>query len=201
MNEILKPNPALFSSSNGDRIVPKTIINLPENPNKPQPEPIPEPEPLPDPEPIIGKVKTQKGTTNIQRNGEIITVKQQVDLLVDDIIITRDASVADVQLIDETRFSMGSDSELNINTFSYLGIELPASEPEGSLIAFIQTGVIRTITGLLGKLNSNQYVITSTLTATIGIRGTDITVRTCTEELSCGSDLRHVTQIARAVAD
>lgn len=202
LNEIIQLNPTVFSSQTTNRIFPGTVINLPENPNKPKPEPIPEPEPQPEmvvepepqavsepepaPEPIIGNISTQKGDADILREGQLIRVVQQQTLLVDDTIITNKDSVAKVELNDQTTFDLGPNSSLKINRFTYSADQANSTEPRGSLLATISAGAIRTITGLLGELKSNDYAISSTLSSTIGIRGTDFTVRACIDKEQCG---------------
>lgn len=200
LNEIVQLNPTVFSSQTANRIFPGTVINLPENPNKPKPKPIPEPvpepvaepepqpvpEPEPAPEPTIGSISTQKGDTDILRGDQLIRVVQQQALIVDDTVITNEGTVAKVQLNDQTTFDLGPNSSLKINRFSYTVDQANDAEPRGSLLATIGAGAIRTITGLLGKLKSNDYEIASTLSTTIGIRGTDFTVRACADKEKCG---------------
>ncbi len=57
-------------------------------------------------------------------------------------------------------------------------------------MASFRNGVIRTIPGLIGQFNENQYQIdstlTATITATIEIRSTDFTVRSCNQVEVCG---------------
>lgn len=204
VNEIILLNPTVFSSQTANRIFPGTVINLPENTNKPKPEPIPEPvpvpvpepepesepepepEPKPVPEPTIGSISTQKGDADILREGQLMRVIQQQTLLVDDTVITNENTVAKVQLNDQTTFDLGPNSSLKINRFTYSADQANDAEPRGSLLATIGAGAIRTITGLLGKLKSNDYEISSTLSTTIGIRGTDFTVRACIDKERCG---------------
>ena len=39
---------------------------------------------------------------------------------------------------------------------------------------------------MLSKLGTNNYQVKSSLTVTVGIRGTDFTVRSCTDQALCG---------------
>jgi hypothetical protein len=200
VDQVLQLNPAAFSGDNVDSIIPGSLLDLPENPNKPKPEPklvpvpvpvpvveaVPEPVPEPEPQTVIGEINTQKGTVDIQRNGELIAVAQQASVFAEDILITNEASVAEVKLIDDTRFKLGPNSALKINKFLYLTSETNTVQPRGWMVAHILRGTVRTITGLLGKLNTNDYTVSSVLTAFIGIRGTDFTVRVCVIEADCG---------------
>ena len=194
VEQVLQLNPDTFLNGNAGRMIPGATIALPENPNKPKPQPVPEPEPVAEPEPepepehrpIIGEINTEKGSANIKRDGELIAVDQQASIFAEDIVITNTASVAEVKLIDDTRFRLGPNSALDINKFLYLTSEANTVQPRGWMVARVLKGAVRTITGLLGKLKTNEYTISSVLTATIGIRGTDFTVRACVIEADCG---------------
>ena len=199
VEQVLQLNPAAFSGGDVDNIIPGSLLDLPENPNKPEPEPelvpvplpepvviVPEPEPEPEPQIVIGEINTQQGTAEIQRNDELITVTQQASVFAEDTIITHEASVAEVKLIDDTRFKLGPNSALKINKFLYLTSETNTVQPRGWVVAHILRGSVRTITGLLSKLKTNEYTVSSVLTASMGIRGTDFTVRVCVIEADCG---------------
>jgi len=198
VNQTVLINPTAFKNNDPDFLIPGTQIELPENPNKievvaepepvPEPETVPEPEPTPEPEPeplYIGTINVTNGQANILRGEQSIEVTQQDRLLAGDIIVTRQVSIAEITLTDETRFSLGPNSRFSIDEYRYPQAEV-SQAPKGSLIATIQQGVLRTISGLLSKLKSNDYQIKSSLTVTIGIRGTDFTVRSCSDQALCG---------------
>lgn len=201
---VVDMNDELFIDGNADIIYPSYILLLPENPNRvvpepepepepapepepePVPEPVPEPEPMPEPIPSIGMVTVFQGNTSIRRQGATIEVEGQADLQAKDVILTRATTLAEVELADQTMFKIGPDSELDLSTFIYAAPSIDSQESEGSLVAVIRAGVVRVISGLIAKEKSNQYQISSTLSATIGIRGTDFTVRSCSNISSCG---------------
>jgi len=197
--EILQANPDVFPDGNANFVVPGSVIVLPKNPNEPEPEPEPEPvaqpviepapEPVPEPAPIIptiGSIEASSGRTDIERDGTIQEVVQADDLYARDVIFTRDNSAAEIILLDDTRISMGSNSEFSISEFSFTAPVNQGDSALGSLIASIRNGVIRTITGLSGKAQQNPFRINSSLNATIGIRGTNFTVRSCNDTAQCG---------------
>ena len=199
IEQIVTTNTDVLSNSNADLLYPGSILVLPENPNavepepapEPEPEPIPEPEPEPvaEPEPVIpsiGRVVISTGSAEIKRDYETFTVTQQDDLYALDTLITREASMAEITLSDNTRISVGPNSEFVISEYSYIEPVTSDSDALGSLVASIRNGVIRTVTGLIGKLQSNRFEINSELSATIGIRGTDFTVRSCNQLDTCG---------------
>jgi hypothetical protein len=209
IEETLRLNPDVFKGDDVHSITPGTQITLPKNPNKvvaveviepePEPDPVPEPEPepvseaVPEPEPeskpeltIIGKITVTNGQAEIQRDNQSITVTDEDVLTPNDVIITRQGSIAEIELTDKTLFSIGPNSRLSIDQYRFSESQISQEAPEGSLIVTLQEGVLRTISGLLSRLKTNDYAVKSSLTVTIGIRGTDFTVRSCIDKPACG---------------
>ena len=195
IEETLRLNPDAFKNGDVNHIIPGTTIRLPENPNKvtveevvePEPEPveIPEPEPVvisePAPE-IIGKLSPTSGHVRIQRDEELIAVEQETPLIENDVIMTRENSKAEIRLTDQSRFTLGPKSTFSIDQYAFKETD----SAQNSLITTIHQGFLRAITGLIGKLNTEDYQVKSNLTVTIGVRGTDFTVRSCIEQATCG---------------
>lgn len=195
INETVQLNPQAFKNNNPDLIVPDIEIRLPKNPNEPEPISEPEPEPEPDPEPIpepepkpeaIGSIKMLKGISEVLHETETIAVTRQQDLYVDDAIFTQDNSRAEINLVDDTSFTLGPNSHFIVNEFSFTQSQPENEASKDSLIATIHKGVLRIVTGLIGKNKENQLAIKSAFTSTIGVRGTDFTVRTCIQKEECG---------------
>lgn len=187
-------NPKAFKHKNPNLLVPGTEITLPKNPNEPEPiaepEPetvvVPEPTPLPEPEPPIGRINMAKGVSDILRETDSLIVDQQENIYVDDIILTREKTQAEIILNDDSIITLGPNSQLVVNEFSFSRNRKTGDQTEDSLIATINKGVMRIITGLIGKNRKNQFAIRSAFSASIGIRGTDFTIRTCLEKTGCG---------------
>lgn len=193
-------NPDSFPSGDLNRLFPGSVLIMPDNPNKPlpepepvivatpEPEPVPEPEPAPEPEPepVIGWLLLKQGTASVSRGGEDLFVGDSFELLEKDVVTTGMSSLADIQLTDTTQFQLGPVSELDIEKYNFPDADPANTQPEGALVTTINQGVIRTISGLLSRLGSNEYRVSSALTSTIGVRGTDFTVRTCLEKENCG---------------
>jgi hypothetical protein len=201
IDEIVQTNPGIFANGNSNFVIPGSTITLPDNPNLPEPTSIPEPEPIaepgPEPEPvtktmpipdtpIIGNLQASTGRIEIQRDNETVTVTGGKDLYAGDVIFTREGSLAEITLLDNTRILMGPESEFTISVYSFEESRSQGENAPGSLVASFRNGVIRTISGLIGKFNENQFQIDSTLTATIEIRSTDFTVRSCNQVEVCG---------------
>ncbi|MDH3537812.1 MAG: FecR family protein, partial [Gammaproteobacteria bacterium] len=195
IEQIVALNPDSFRNGNANFILPGSTLTLPENPNTPQPEPEPPPdpepfaEPEPEPEPVIqaiGQVRASAGRAEIVRGDETIEIGQRRELYANDVVFTGDRAAVEITLLDETRISMGPESEFAITEYAYTAPATPNDNALGMLVASIRNGAIRTITGLIGKLKSNRFEVTSSLSATIGIRGTDFTVRSCNQLEACG---------------
>lgn len=197
IDEIVQTNPAVFANGNANFVIPGSTIALPRNPNQPEPEPVVEPEPIaepvPGPEPVlepevptIGQLRASAGRTEIQRADQTIAVNGVAKLYASDVIFTRQDALAEIRLLDDTRILMGPESEFTVSNFRYTEPHSQGGNALGSLVASIRNGVIRTISGLIGKFSENEFQVNSTLTATIGIRGTDFTVRSCNQVATCG---------------
>ena len=176
INATIAMNPQAFVDKNPNRLILGSILILPNNPNKT--------------DPVIGEIIVSKGTVTIEKNGESIEVKDKATLSAGTVIITENLSRADVNLLDESSFKLGANSQLEIETYRFKpeaqdNTEV-SEENSDSLIAKLSKGAVRVISGLIGKLNRDNFQINSALNATIGIRGTDFTLRSCTEKSECG---------------
>jgi len=205
IDEIVKTNPGIFTDGDPNYVIPGSTITLPDNPNLVEPASIPEPEPIEEPgpgpapapgpitrpmpipdTPVIGKLQASTGRIEIQRDNETVTVTGRKDLYARDVIFTHESSLAEITLLDNTRILMGPGSEFSISAYRFEEPRSQGGNVSGSLVGSIRNGVIRTIPGLIGKFNENQFQIDSTLTATMEIRSTDFTVRSCNQLEVCG---------------
>lgn len=94
-----------------------------------------------------------------------------------DLLRTGPASHLHVRFADEAIVSMRENSELRIDEFRFTGKEDGSERMFTSLLK----GGLRTITGLIGKTNHQNYRM-STSTAAIGIRGTDFSATLCQQD-------------------
>jgi hypothetical protein len=99
------------------------------------------------------------------------------DVYHNELIETQEASATEIVFLDDTKLALGPNSSLTIDRFVY--------DPDPALAAFVATateGVLRFVSGNLPKIS---YAI-HTPTATIGVRGTALTVAVLPVELSGG---------------
>ncbi len=188
INQTVELNPQAFKNRNPNFLLPGITLTLPSNPNRVIPEPVPKPQPIAEPSPRkpVGTISITKGRSDILRDTDTLTVDKQENIFVEDIILTRDKTQAEIILNDDSIITLGPNTELVVNEFSFSKSRQPGERPNDSLIATINKGVMRMITGLIGQNKRNQFSIKSAFSATIGIRGTDFTVRTCLQAATCG---------------
>lgn len=201
IEETIRLNPEVFNDGNADKIVPGAQLLLPENPFKkveepvvvapvepePIPEPIVEPEPVSEPEPeFIGRIVVKHGEAVILRDGEAFEVIEKDRLVARDIVSTMQNTVAEIELTDNTLFTLGSKSKFSIDEYSFSEQEVQQNNSIDTMIATFHEGFLRAISGLIARSVNSDYQVNSSLTVTIGVRGTDFTVRSCLVVQQCG---------------
>lgn len=122
----------------------------------------------------VGRVLLAAGDTVAIRANQPVRLAYGAMIQDKDVLRTGAASNLQVRFIDESIVSMKESSELRIDDFRYSGKE------DGSERGFMSLlkGGLRTITGLIGRGNNANYRL-NTVTATIGIRGTDYAATLC----------------------
>ncbi len=111
---------------------------------------------------VIGDVKviTKTGATRaLVKGGEVDE---------GDRIITAAGASAQIKMVDGGFIAVRPNTNLSFDTYHYTGKD---DGKESAIISLLQGG-FRTITGIIGHTNKQNYLI-KTETATIGIRGTD----------------------------
>lgn len=117
-----------------------------------------------------GTVKVSDGPVTILRGGTIMQAPVGTEVRVGDRVKTGAGASAGITFIDDTRLSLGPDSTLLINEFSF-----NTTSHEGGMLASFVKGTFSVVTGLLAK-HSPGSVNFKTPTSTLGIRGTEFVV-------------------------
>jgi hypothetical protein len=117
-----------------------------------------------------GVVKTSQGKVLIMRDGASIPALVGSVVMQGDVLRTADGSSAGVTLKDDTRVSLGPNSQVALDKFAF-----NANTHEGNLFVSVLKGTLSMISGLLVKANPERVGV-RTPTATIGIRGTEFIV-------------------------
>lgn len=117
-----------------------------------------------------GTIKTLQGQVQIERAGTGIEARVGDPVQEKDRLRAFGNSSIGISLRDETLISLGPNSTLVIDTYSY-----NPTTRDGQVETSILRGTLRYVTGLIGRLNPHTIKVT-TPTATVGIRGTDFIV-------------------------
>jgi hypothetical protein len=111
---------------------------------------------------VSGEVKI------VRPDGREVVAVKGAKILEGDTIVTGANGNAQLLMADEALISLRPDSTLRFDTYRYAGKE---DGSEKGILGLLKGG-FRTLTGLIGRANKNNYLV-RTPTATIGIRGTD----------------------------
>jgi len=115
----------------------------------------------------VGKITVLKGDVQIKRSGEQITAKSGTTLEKNDFISTDKEGKVQIVFTDNTIFTIGKNSTLDIADYLY-----DESQPNKNTAKFnVLKGAFSSITGRIGKLNKSKFKL-KTKSASIGIRGT-----------------------------
>lgn len=115
----------------------------------------------------VGKITAFEGDVSLKRNDSTLAITPGFPLEEKDKILTGKASKARLVFNDETTVNIGKDTEFDIQSYLF-------DEPnEKFSVGFgVQKGIFRSITGKIGKVAPDRFVV-ETKTVTMGIRGTD----------------------------
>jgi hypothetical protein len=118
-----------------------------------------------------GRIKSATGAVHVLHAGSDVPAQAGHTVYQGDLIRTgRDGRIG-VTLNDDTRLSLGPDSELRLDRFSYE----PADGQFGLAIKLIR-GVAAYVSGRIAKLAPDSIRI-ETPTAILGVRGTTLAIR------------------------
>ena len=121
---------------------------------------------------FVGGLRKVTGSGTIIRNGQQIIAKDGIRVKMGDKLITGVNGALGVIFTDNTRISLGSESEININHYVF--------QPDQGAFSFLTElvqGTASYISGAIGKL-SPKSVKFKTPTAVVGVRGTSFLVKT-----------------------
>ncbi|MCI5131273.1 MAG: hypothetical protein D3904_07060 [Candidatus Electrothrix sp. EH2] len=122
-------------------------------------------------EEFVGGLRKVNGSATVVRDGQQIIAKDGIRVKMGDTLITGANGSMGVIFTDNTRVSLGSDSEINIDDYVFQ----PEKDSFSFLAELIQ-GTASYISGTIGKL-SPKSVRFKTPTAVVGVRGTSFLVK------------------------
>jgi len=119
----------------------------------------------------VAVVSAFNGSADIYRDNQKLKVYVGVEIDTKDTIKTNDNTKIQLIFKDNTRITIGKNSDFSVEDYMY-----DETKPNASKAKFkFAKGLFRTISGRIGKLNKKQFKI-SVKSATIGIRGTKFDV-------------------------
>src|SRR4051812_21219906 len=127
---------------------------------------------------VAGRFVVSAGDVTIMRGVERIPASFGTQIRAGDQIVLGDKSNAQVLFTDQSVVALRSETSFKIEEYQFQG--KPATEQK-TLFSLLKGGM-RTVTGLIGRVNHENYAV-KTPTATVGIRGTNYTLVQC--DASC----------------
>ena len=121
---------------------------------------------------FVGGLRKVNGSGTIIRDGRQIIAKDGIRIKMGDKLITGANGSLGVIFIDNTRISLGPNSEININHYVF--------QPDKNRFSFLTEliqGTASYLSGTIGKI-SPKSVKFKTPTAVVGVRGTSFLVKT-----------------------
>jgi hypothetical protein len=124
-----------------------------------------------------GRFLIAVGTVSVERGAERIAAAAGAEVRAGDTIQVGPQSNAQIRLADASIIALRPETTFRISTFNFGS---PGQQKDSAFFSLLKGG-IRTVTGLIGKTNQQDYAV-ETPTATIGIRGTHYTLRVCNDD-------------------
>lgn len=113
----------------------------------------------------IGNIMAIKGSAEVKRESKMLKATNGMFLVQGDEIVTKKHTRVQVMLDDSTVVTIGANSNFSFEEFSMDG-------KNSKINMKAKRGFFRSVTGKIGKLAPERFKI-KTVSATIGIRGTD----------------------------
>jgi hypothetical protein len=121
--------------------------------------------------PLAGRVKTAIGSTSILRGGQPVAASVGMEVLATDVLRTGPDGQLAVTLRDDTRLSLGPDTEVMLQQFAFA----PAEGRLGMVLRMVK-GTLSYISGRIARLSPSSVRI-ETPSSVIAVRGTHALVR------------------------
>ena len=122
-------------------------------------------------EPVVGSVKVVEGAAFVERGGRAVPARVGQKVYRADGLQTGADGAMGVILRDDSRLSLGPDSEVRIDQFAFV-----PTEGKLALVIKMLRGVAAYISGKIAKLSPDSVEV-ETPVAIVGIRGTRFAVK------------------------
>tara|TARA_Y100001947_G_scaffold152338_1_gene153820 strand:- start:164 stop:613 length:450 start_codon:yes stop_codon:yes gene_type:complete len=118
----------------------------------------------------IGRVKNASGAASIERNGESIAAAPGLALQESDVLVTGADGKLGVTFVDNSRFSAGPNSRIELSHFRFNATTL-----DGQFDTRLQKGSVAIISGQIAKKTPDAMKV-RTPSSILGVRGTEFVV-------------------------
>jgi hypothetical protein len=120
----------------------------------------------------IAQVQAIRGDAKAIRNGQSISLKLGSKIEQNDTIKTSKKAKLQLRFNDRTIITIGKNSNISMKDYNY-----DKKKPANNRANFgIKNGLFKVVTGKIGKMNPQKFKL-KTKTATMGIRGTELTIK------------------------
>lgn len=118
----------------------------------------------------IGRVKNASGEATVERDGAVIPATPGLALQESDALITGKDGTLGVTFVDNSRFSAGPNSRIELSRFRF-----NATTHDGQFDSRLQKGSVAIISGQIAKKTPDAMKI-RTPSSILGVRGTEFVV-------------------------
>jgi len=123
----------------------------------------------------VGRIKVVTGSAFIVRAGTLVPAQAGQAVFQADGLRTGDGGRVGITLRDDTRLSLGPNSEVRLDRFAYA----PAESQVGFVLRIVR-GVVAYVSGRIAKLSPDSIRLEAP-GAIVGVRGTTLAVRVLPE--------------------
>jgi hypothetical protein len=120
--------------------------------------------------PVVGSVKIVRGVASIHRGAQVIPAVEGAHLLAHDSLQTSAVGSLGITLQDGTRVSLGPNTSLDIDRFTYEPVE-----GHFALLLRLTRGVLAYISGKIAQFSPGSIQI-ETPVGIVGLRGTEFAI-------------------------
>ena len=114
----------------------------------------------------IGRIKRAVGIAAIQRGAARIPAGPGVQLQAGDVLVTGKDGGIGISFIDNTRFSVGPNARVSVDTFTY-----DRTRQTGNFVTSVNRGSLAVVSGQIAKSKRDAMRV-RTPTSLLGVRGT-----------------------------
>ena len=119
----------------------------------------------------VGQIKSLEGDVHIIRGDTTITAQPGQPLQPSDTIVTGPNGQVGITFIDNTRFSAGPNTRLELSRFRF-----DSTTHEGEFIADVKSGTLSVISGQIAKHSADQMKV-KTPSSLLAVRGTNFLIK------------------------